>query len=130
MCKEAAFFIQCFTNIVFLDFNILFNIVFIKMALKHPIDPLKMALKHPIDPLKIVWKRLNKSNSWNSRRGKIIGTKSTNMSDIIVYLDMFSTTVDNILCFMALFVWTRSKVLLLFSFESSPNNVVIYKKHE
>ena len=29
-----------------------------------------------------------------------IGTKSTNMSDIIVYLAMFSTTIDKILCFM------------------------------
>ena len=31
---------------------------------------------------------------------KNIGTKSVNMSDIMVYLAMSSTTIDKILCFM------------------------------
>ena len=44
-----------------------------------------------IDPLKIVRNKLNMKN---------IVPKSNNMSDIIVYLAMFSTTIDNILCFM------------------------------
>ena len=31
---------------------------------------------------------------------KNIGIKSINMSDIMVYLAMFRTTIDNILCFL------------------------------
>ena len=34
-----------------------------------------------------------------------IGTKSVNMSDIMVYLAMFSTTIDEILCFWVLIKW-------------------------
>ena len=33
---------------------------------------------------------------------KNIGTKSNNMSEIMVYLAMFSTTIDKILCFWVL----------------------------
>ena len=41
------------------------------------------------DPLKILRNKLNMKN---------IGTKSVNMSDIMVYLAMFITTIDQILC--------------------------------
>ena len=41
-------------------------------------------------PPKILWNKLNMKN---------IGTKSINMSETIVYLPMFSTTTDKILCF-------------------------------
>ena len=44
-----------------------------------------------INPLKIIRNMLNMKN---------IGTKSVNMSGIMVYLAMFSTTIDKILCFM------------------------------
>ena len=47
------------------------------------------------DPIKILRNRLNMKN---------IGTKSVNMSDIMVYLAMFSTTIDNILCFLVLII--------------------------
>ena len=46
-------------------------------------------------PLKSTWDKLNMKN---------IGTKSVNMSDIMVYLAMFSTTIDNILCFLVLII--------------------------
>ena len=45
------------------------------------------------DPLKIL---RNKSNMKN------FGTKSINMSDIMVYLVMFGTIIDKILCFWVL----------------------------
>ena len=48
------------------------------------------------DPLKIHRNKLNM---------KYIGTKSVNMSDIMVYLAMFSTIIDQILCFWVLIRW-------------------------
>ena len=42
-------------------------------------------------PLKVVGNKLNMNN---------IGTKSITMSDIMVYFAMFSTTNDEILCFI------------------------------
>ena len=45
------------------------------------------------DPLKILRNKLNMKN---------IGTKSINMSDIMVYLAMFSTIIDQILCIWVL----------------------------
>ena len=48
------------------------------------------------DPLKILRNKLNMKN---------IGTKSVNMSEIMVYLAMFSTTIDKILCFWVLIRW-------------------------
>ena len=45
------------------------------------------------DPLKILRNKLNMKN---------IGTKSINMSGIMVYLAMFSTTIDTIICFWVL----------------------------
>ena len=47
------------------------------------------------DPLKKFLSKLNM---------KIIGTISVNMSDIMVYLAMFITTIDNILCFLVLII--------------------------
>ena len=44
-----------------------------------------------IDPLKILRNKLNMKN---------IGTKSINMTDIMVYLVMFSTSINKILCFL------------------------------
>ena len=43
------------------------------------------------DPLKLFRNKLNMKN---------FGTKSVNMSDIMVYLAMFGTTIDKILCYM------------------------------
>ena len=43
------------------------------------------------DTLKILQNKLNM---------KTIGTKSINTSDIMVYLAMFSTTIDKILCYL------------------------------
>ena len=43
-----------------------------------------------------------------------IGTKSVNMSDIMVYLAMFSTTIDTILCFWVLITWKWVIILLVF----------------
>ena len=57
------------------------------------------------DPLKIFRNKLNMKN---------IGTKSVNMSDIMVYLAMFSTTIDNILCFLVLIIWKWVIILLVF----------------
>ena len=49
--------------------------------------------------------------NWNKLNMKNIGTKSVNMSDIMVYLVMFSTTIDNILCFWVLIRW---KLVIIF----------------
>ena len=57
------------------------------------------------DPLKIFRNKLNMKN---------IGTKSVNMSDIMVYLAMFSTTIDNILWFWVLIIWKWAIILLVF----------------
>ena len=43
-----------------------------------------------------------------------IFTKSVNISDIMVYLAMFSTTIDNILCFWVLIRWKCVIILLVF----------------
>jgi len=48
------------------------------------------------DPLKFLRNKLNMKN---------IGTKSINMSDIMVYLAMFSTIIDQILCFLVPIRW-------------------------
>ena len=45
---------------------------------------------------------------------KNIGTKSVNMSDIMVYLAMFSTTIVKILCFWVLIRWKWVIILLFF----------------
>ena len=45
------------------------------------------------DPLKLFQNKLNMKN---------IGTKSANMSDIMVYFAVFSPTIDKILCFLVL----------------------------
>ena len=42
---------------------------------------------------------------------KNIGTKSINMSDIMVYFDMFSTTIDKNRCF---WVFIRRKLVIIF----------------
>ena len=42
-----------------------------------------------------------------------IGTKSVNMSDVIVYLAMFSATVDKIVCFWVLIRWKWVIILLV-----------------
>ena len=92
--------------------------------------------------IKLVSKKNSKQVEYEN-----IGTKSVNMSDIMVYLAMFSTTIDQILCFWVLMrwkwviillvfgtlwnlglfwfprtppIWTNSQVLLLFRLESFP----------
>ena len=91
-------------------------------------------------PLKSTWDfgflkvELPPKTFWNKLNMKSIGTKAINMSDIMVYLAMFSTTSDKIFCFWVLIrwtgtwdffdflttppIWTRSKVYPLFSLES------------
>ena len=60
-------------------------------------------------PLKSTWD-FSKSE-WtpkifrNKLNMKNIGTKSVNMSDIMVYLAMFSATIDQIFCFWVLIWW-------------------------
>ena len=51
---------------------------------------------------------------WNNLNMKNIGTKSVNMNDIMVYLAMFSTTIDQILCFWFLIRWKWVIILLVF----------------
>ena len=57
---------------------------------------------------------------------KNIGTKSVNISDIMVYLDMVSTTIDKILCFWVLIRWKWVIILLFFG---TPNYKLFLTKN-
>ena len=70
----------------------------------HPFFELGIFLKRN-DPLIFFWNKLIMKN---------IGTKSIIISDIMVYLAMFSTTIDNILCFLVLIIWKWVIILLVF----------------
>ena len=62
-------------------------------------------------PLKSTWDFFEAEWPPEKVNMKNIGTKSINMSDIMVYLAMFSTTIDNILCFWVLI---RGKWVIIF----------------